>query len=239
MIEKESTAMEDLGCVTNIEVINKFFELNGKSLIDAGCGDMTVARMLAENGALVLAIDPDPVQAKRNRESEPIPGIEFVESGAESIPVGDASVDGVFFSYSLHHIPAEIYPEVFQEVRRVIKPGGFLYVIEPTDCPLNQVMILFHDEEQERAAAQTALQELAKPFFETCVEVEYHNIRQYESFEEFACHFASRSFNNLYTEEDVRAPQVQEAFERLGAPDYRFTAPKRVMVLKNFKGNRS
>ena len=238
-MSNKTTTIEDLGCVTNIEVIKKFVELGGKSLIDAGCGDMTVAKMLAGNGASVLAIDPDPVQAKRNREADPILGINFVESGAETIPVGDNTVDGVFFSYSLHHIPAEIYPEVFQEVRRVIKPGGFLYVIEPTDCPLNQVMMLFHDEERERAAAQAALHELAKPYFEDCIEVEYHNLRQYESFEEFARHFASRSFNSLYSEDDVRAPQVQEAFERFGAPNYQFTAPKRVMVLRNLKDQTS
>lgn len=233
----ESTTAEDLGCITNIEVIKKFVDLRGKRLIDAGCGDMTVAKMLAENGANVLAIDPDSVQAQRNREADPIPGIEFVETGAESIPVEDQSVDGVFFSYSLHHVPARIYPEVFQEVRRVLKPNGFLYVIEPTDCPLNQVMMLFHNEEKERAAAQDALHQLAKPHFETCNEVIYHSIRPFESFEDFAWHFSSRSFNTLYSEADVRASQVEEAFERLGAPDYQFAAPKRVMVLKELKSS--
>lgn len=231
----ETTPINDLGCVTNIEVIQRFVELEGRQLVDAGCGDMTVARMLAENGANVLAIDPDSIQAQKNRQADPIPGIKFVETGAESIPVEDHSIDGVFFSYSLHHIPENIYTEVFQEVRRVLKPTGYLYVIEPTDCPLNQVMMLFHDEERERAAAQNALHQLAKPYFEICHEVTYHSIRSFESFEDFARHYSSRSFNTLYSENDVRAPQVEELFERLGAPDYQFSAPKRVMVLKNLK----
>ena len=192
---------------------------------------MTVSKMLAEHGAHVLAIDPDPIQAEKNRVNGTPEGIEFVECGADLIPAEDESVDGLFFSYSLHHIPAEIYPAVFQEVNRILKPGGFIYVIEPTDCPLNEVMVLFHDEEAERAAAQNALHEIAAPFFECKEEVVYHSKRKFESFDAFARHYASRSFNSLYTEADVRADQVREAFERLGAPDYVFDAPKRVMYL--------
>ncbi len=233
----EMNSPKDLGCVANIDVIQQYVSLQDKFLIDAGCGDMIIAKMLAENGARVLAIDPDPVQAKKNREAAPMPGIEFVESGADRIPAADQTVDGVFFSYSLHHIPAKIYPEVFVEVLRVLKPDGFVYVIEPTDCPLNQIMMQFHDEEMERAVAQNALQEFGERHFESMELLDYHSARKFESFEDFARHFSSRSFNSLYSEADVRAPAVQEAFERHGAPDYSFTAPKRVVILKNVRAD--
>ena len=88
--------------MTNLEVINHFVSLDGKFVIDAGCGSMTFTRLLLELGARVLAIDPDPVQAKLNRAAEPLANLEFVESGAELLPVESRSVDGVFFSYSLH-----------------------------------------------------------------------------------------------------------------------------------------
>ena len=55
--------IRDLGCITNIEVINQFVSLDGQLVIDAGCGDLGFTRLLAEQGARVLAIDPDPVQA--------------------------------------------------------------------------------------------------------------------------------------------------------------------------------
>lgn len=230
----ESPAL-DLGLAMNIDVIRKFVSLQGKTVIDAGCGDMTVAKMLAGEGATVLALDPDPIQAEKNRDEDPIPGIQFVETTAEQIPMDDGSVDGAFFSYSLHHIPVETYPQVFAEVLRVLKPTGFIYVIEPTDCPLNQVMMHFHDEEEVRAAAQHALIELAAQSFDSKQIVDYHSIRTFESFEEFATHFSSRSFNTIYSEADVRAPQVEQAFELHGAPDYQFVAPKRVVILKDRK----
>ena len=121
----------DLGFSSNMEVLQRFVDLKGKFVVDAGCGSMIFTRHLSELGARVLAIDPDPVQAELNRDGPPIPDVEFQQAGAENLPVGDNSVDGVFFSYSLHHVPSELYPQVFAEVLRVLKPDGFLYVIEP------------------------------------------------------------------------------------------------------------
>lgn len=229
--------MQDLGCITNVEVISKLIDVTGMSLIDAGCGAMQVSRMLAEMGANVLAIDPDSVQAEKNRTSgltDSISGLTFQEAGAEKLPAGDQTIDGVFFSYSLHHIPATIYPDVFDEVFRVLKPGGFLYVIEPIGCPLNEVMKLFHDEDAERAAAQAALHEIAFPRFDSATEVTYHGWTEFESFADYAEKFGSRSFNSDYTFANVSHEAVRLAFEKHGAPDYRFQSPKQVTFLAGF-----
>ena len=183
----------------------------------------------------------DPVQAKIHRSAKLPANVEFMEAGADELPARSGTVDGVFFSYSLHHIPKELYPRVFDEALRVLKPNGFLYVIEPIDRPLNEVMKLFHNEDSSRAAAWQALEQFAIPAFHSAQAVTYHNERQFESFDEFAEHFSSRSFNTIYSQADVHRPEVKEAFERLGKPDYRFESPKRVMFLKRLKsslGNR-
>lgn len=227
--------MKDLGCISNAQVIQRFVSLEGKRVVDVGCGSLTFSRQLADLGARVLAIDPDAEQAKVNREAEPVPNICFVESGAEQIPAADRSVDGVFFAYSLHHIPATIYLDVFDEVGRVLKPDGFLYVIEPIDCPLNQVMKLFYDEDAQRTEAWQALIQLAQPRFESIDEVTYHGFTQYESFKQFADRFADQAFDSIYSADDVRRPEVEEAFYRLGHPNLRFQSPKNAMVLKGIK----
>ena len=108
-------------------------------------------------------------------------------------------------------------------------------MIEPTDCPLNEVMRHFHNEDVERAAAQDALQKYAVSRFESVDVVSYFNWTKYESFDDYVQKFSSRSFNELYTESDVRSPIVQETFERLGAPEYRFEAHKEVMCLKGLR----
>ncbi|MFT5299862.1 MAG: ubiquinone/menaquinone biosynthesis C-methylase UbiE [Mariniblastus sp.] len=229
------TDTKDLGCRTNIDILNQFLELKDRFVIDAGCGAMAFTREIASLGARVLAIDPDSAQAELNRGMDAVPGLEFKEAGAEILPVDDDSVDGVFFIYSLHHVPASLYPAVFEEIFRVLKPDGFLYVIEPIGCPLNDVMMLFHDEEVERAAAQTALVELAAPRFKSADKVIYHSIREFDSYEDFATQFSSRTFNPGYTESDVRKPEVEALFELKGAPDYRFEAPRLAHCFQGLK----
>lgn len=226
---------KDLGEINSIDVIEQLVSLEGKFLIDAGCGSMDFTRPLAERGARVLAIDPDPIQAQINRTMEPIANLEFVETGAQKMPVEDHSVDGIFFSYSLHHVPIGDYSQVFAEVIRVLRNDGFLCVIEPTTSPLNEVMKLFHDEDIERAAAQQALVDLAIPKFHSAEKFGYHGFTQYESFDQYAKHYASRSFNTLYSDEDVYADAVREAFEFHGKPDYRFKSPKTMMFLKGIR----
>lgn len=220
-----------LGYAKNKDVLSQLVNLHCKKVVDAGCGSLTFSKILAELGADVLAIDPDKIQAEKNRHEQLSERIQFNEAGADSIPADDGSMDGIFFSYSLHHVPKEIYTEVFDEVLRVLKPDGFLYVLEPTDCPLNQVMKLFHDEEQVRADAQAAIKQLAEPNFRNSRTVTYFDYRKFESFEDFADNFSNKSFNSLYTEQDVRNERVEEAFLRLGGPDFRFQSPKKVVFL--------
>ena len=230
-----SHSATDLGCIKNFEVFERLLSVNGKRVIDAGCGSMTIAKELAARGANVVAIDPDPIQAEKNRNADPLPGIEFIESGADKLPVEDGSVDGVVFGYSLHHIPIELHKDVMSEVIRVLNPDGFLYTIEPMGCPLNEVMKLFHDEDKERDAAQQSIQNFAAPHFNSIEFVTYHSFTEYESFEAFAEHFCTRSFNSLYTDDDVRNDRVEAEFIKQGAPDFRFKMPKQVACLRGLK----
>ena len=121
----------------------------------------------------------------------------------------------------------------FREIRRVLKPDGICCVIEPDGGPLNIVMRHFHDEDAVRAAAQKSLHEIAVPMFQDYEEFTYHSVLEFESFEEYAQRYASKTFNLDYTAEDIRRDQTRKDFERLGAPDYRFPSPKRTMLLRN------
>jgi len=226
----------DLGICTDLDAIDRFLSVNGQFLIDAGCGNMHLSRALSERGASVLAIDPDPVQAKKNQLADTIDNVGFVQTGADTIPVEPGSVDGVVFPYSLHHIPADLYPAVFVELHRILKPAGFIYVIEPVAAgDLNEVMRLFHDERLVRQAAQDALDEYGARYFAQMDVVNYRIPVRYESWEEYASRYASKSYNTHYTEADVRAAEVKERFIGLGAPkNYAFESPMKVTYLRNF-----
>ena len=123
---------EDFGETDDLAVIDRRLEVGGLSLVDVGCGDGDFARALAERGAAVLAIEPDPIQAEKNRGAAPTAGVTFAEAPAQRIPLEDASADGVLFKYSLHHVPAAEMDAALEDAMRVLKPGsGFLYVMEP------------------------------------------------------------------------------------------------------------
>lgn len=229
--------MPDLGLRTNFDVIDEKVSLKGKFIIDAGCGDMGLSRRLAEKGASVLAIDPDPIQAKINQAADVIPNVGFAETAADSLPVEPASVDGIIFSYSLHHVPKESYSSVFHEVLRVLKPDGFLYILEPVASgDYNDVMALFHDEKQVRADAQAALDRYVRPRFQEAEDFTYHVKSVYQGWDDFSERYANSSYNANYTAEQVRDQAVQDRFEAVGAPlNYQFDCPVQVSFFTGVK----
>ena len=71
---------EDLGAANEAGVIARVLPLAGLRVVDIGCGGGRVARQLVGHGATVLGVEPDPVQAARNRQAEPLPGLTFAEA---------------------------------------------------------------------------------------------------------------------------------------------------------------
>jgi ubiquinone/menaquinone biosynthesis C-methylase UbiE len=92
-------------------------------LLDVGCGNGKVARLLRERVAEVAAVDIDP-----SPEWQDAPGLTFQVADGEQLPFADASFDVVHSKDSLHHMndPAA----ALAEYGRVLRPGGTLLVIE-------------------------------------------------------------------------------------------------------------
>ena len=127
----ETLDRTDLGELTDLQAVTRLVDVNRLRLVDVGCGACHIARSLAELGADVLGIEPDPAQAERNRRADRVANVTLIEAGAEAIPADNQSVDGVMFFRSLHHVPRRLMDAALVEAARVLKPGGFLYVVEP------------------------------------------------------------------------------------------------------------
>ena len=228
---------EDWGVQSNLKVIDRLIRLENRFVVDAGCGNGALSRKLAERGARVLGIEPDPVQAGKNEVAEPVPNVGFAQAGAGDIPVESGSVDGIIFGNSLHHVPSAHFEMVFREVERILKKDGFLYVQEPVaNGQYQDAMELFHDETEVRLAAYRALCKYAHPAYRRMREIYYDIDRRYASFDEFADHYARLSYNtSSYSESDVRNEEVQRRFERYRADSggYSLRQPMRVNVYSN------
>lgn len=94
-----------------------------EAVLDAGCGNGGVARLIRERARSVVAIDVEPHEAWADE-----PGLSFAVADAEQLPFADDSFDVVHSKDSLHHMRA---PErALAEYRRVLKPGGSALIIE-------------------------------------------------------------------------------------------------------------
>ncbi len=212
--------------------MDRLIDVAGRRIVDAGCGQGGLARALVARGAEVIALEPDPVQAAINRKELEGGAISFHETGAEAMPVDDGCVDGVIFSMSLHHVPVALMSTAIGEARRVLGPGGFLYVLEPeAGGSYTELVKPFHDETVERRAAQRILRESTAGAFRSHEEVRFVARYTFEDFETFVSGVTARSYNAI-PREAVDTPDVRASFGAARtATGYAFDQPMHVNLL--------
>jgi ubiquinone/menaquinone biosynthesis C-methylase UbiE len=103
-------------------------------VLDLGCGTGTfvvLVKRLHPN-VEVAGLDPDPkalARATRKAERKAV-SIRFDQGFSDRLPYPDASFDRVFSSFVFHHLPSEEKEPTLREVRRVLKPGGSLHMLD-------------------------------------------------------------------------------------------------------------
>jgi ubiquinone/menaquinone biosynthesis C-methylase UbiE len=109
-------------------------DLNGRSVLDLGCGEGRYTRSLARRGAKMTGVDISAVMVEHARHEEaraPL-GIRYeVGSSAQLGTFADAGFDSAISCMALMDTPD--FPAVVREAFRVILPGGgfFFSVLHP------------------------------------------------------------------------------------------------------------
>jgi SAM-dependent methyltransferase len=231
-----NTMREDLGVITDCQAVLSQLPVAGLEVLDVGCGPGKIARELHAAGARVLGIEPDPLQAASNQQTETVDGLTFIEGRAERLPAENGSVDGIFFFRSLHHVPAENMGTALKDAARALRPNsGWLCVIEPGMEGTNfSLMRPFHDETRVRNEAQIALDRFAAPLFRRRARFRYVQFPRYAGFDAFVARVMGQTFNDIRRER-VENDEVRRLFEagRAETGDYVFEQP---MLMDLFRG---
>lgn len=109
-------------------------------ILDLACGTGTFALMLkeAQPQATVMGLDADPHVLSRAREKAKRLqlAVSFQEGWSFELPYPDNHFDHVFSILFFHHLTMEMKHKTLEEVSRVLKPGGDLYIMD-FDRPSN------------------------------------------------------------------------------------------------------
>jgi ubiquinone/menaquinone biosynthesis C-methylase UbiE len=98
--------------------------VEGKVVLDIGCGGGNSSAIFGYFGANYIGIDHSPHAAMYAlRHLKAVGGNGFtIQGNAESLPIRDESIDVVYSNGVLHHTPN--FSTAMDEAHRVLKPGG-------------------------------------------------------------------------------------------------------------------
>lgn len=123
---------------STVEMVSELRDLKDKRILDIGGSLLDSWRFLWHgDAAAVDHIEVSPVtqqlaffKASRLFEKDPnlVEKLWFHTSPAECLPFKDCSYDIVFSRSTIHHCRR---PKVFEEILRVLKPGGVFWMLEP------------------------------------------------------------------------------------------------------------
>jgi SAM-dependent methyltransferase len=142
---------------TDLSVLERLLEPDGRDVVDIGCGGGVLARDLAARGARVTGIEVSEQQLASAIACDGS-GVRYLVGRAQQLPLDDGSVDVAVFMRSLHHVPPGDLTLALREARRVLRPGGAVYVAEPLPAgDFFALTSLVEDELEVRQAAQNAI----------------------------------------------------------------------------------
>ena len=220
----------------SIDVVRESLSLPDARVLDVGCGDGALVRMMTREGAQATGLEINEAQLARARAETPVGGESYRVGRAEALPIEDGAFDIVVFFNSLHHVPIESQEEAIVEAARVLETGGRLFVMEPVaEGPLFELMRPVDDETEVRAAAYAALRRAANgPAFEEIREYGFATDYCYASFEAFKDGVLQVDGSRRAALE-LHEAQLREDFERTADRTdggYSFTHPKRLNLLE-------
>jgi SAM-dependent methyltransferase len=106
----------------------------GQRVLEIGCGtgNLLLTAKQTQPAATVVGVDPDLTalaRAHRKARRRAL-SVQLDRGYADELPYADDSVDVVLSSFMLHHVPTDRREPAMREVRRVLRAGGALHLVD-------------------------------------------------------------------------------------------------------------
>jgi SAM-dependent methyltransferase len=100
--------------------------IQGKRILDLGCGVGDVAAALSRRGGTVVGVDINEDFLAAAREHD---GIDFIRADLRQLPELGREFDGIWSSFAAAYFPSD-FPDVLSRWTTHLKPGGWIAVTE-------------------------------------------------------------------------------------------------------------
>ncbi|MDQ4042849.1 MAG: class I SAM-dependent methyltransferase [Actinomycetota bacterium] len=115
-------------------LVDQAYVQPGHRILEIGCGtgNLSILVKRLHPAADVVGLDPDPkalARARRKAGRKELP-VRLDRGFAQELPYSDASFDRVLSAFMFHHLGPEEKERALREVRRVLKPGGSLHLLD-------------------------------------------------------------------------------------------------------------
>jgi len=119
-------------------------------VLDCGCGEGFYLKIISELSRCQLCgFDCDEEVLSRARQELDSFRVQLIQGDIYKLPFHDGEFDKIIFSEVLEHLPDDV--KALSEVKRVLKPGGVLFITVPNSNypffwdPINKILeIVFH-----------------------------------------------------------------------------------------------
>lgn len=230
-VTNELTVMQDM---LSMDSLNHILEL--------GCGNARLAQELLTRypNCRYIGMEVDERQHALN-VTTPQVGMTFLIGGAQAIDLPDQCCDLVLMLKSLHHVPIPEMDKALQEISRVLRPDGHLYVSEPVYAgALNDVVRLYNDEGVVRAAAQAALDRALaarESIWRQVAERRFEMPVHFKNFNDFELRMMRPTYADHRLDE-TKIEQVRTTFlPHCGTDGAHFTRPMHVRLFQRKAGS--
>jgi len=118
------------GAIDKVHNTRIMSHLSGSTVLDLGCGYGELSDFLRQNNFKVVGVDADYPSLEAGRNI--FPAVDIRHGGARHLDFPDGYFNNIILKNVLHHLYAEEARDlIFQEILRVLSPGGNLVMFDP------------------------------------------------------------------------------------------------------------